>query len=336
MRCIYCLEDKPSDEFKNREHVLPQCYGTFTPNNLILNQTVCDKCNQYFGDNIELHLGRDTIEGIQRYRHGIKSSGKPKHERLKFKIDEGELRGIIVTPIYSGIPNEIDIEPVLQVGFFKNDEQKYVYFEPEDIPPVKELKKQGYEMKGKNIKLIEKNDKEREFLLKILKERGMHTKLEDRQEWPEDVKKRKKVLIKITARIGLIIYRGIAKIAFNYLTYIERRDLALSEEFNGIRNFIRYGKGNSNDYFAVNQPPILYDDRRLKRYNMRVTNGHLVTIEWRGLNLISQVSIFNMNTYLVKLCSNYKTIWRPIASGHHFDVKTKEVSKLIVLNPRFL
>lgn len=61
MKCIYCLEDKPISEYRKREHVIPQCFGNFMPNNLILHKTVCDNCNQYFGDIIELNLGKDTI-----------------------------------------------------------------------------------------------------------------------------------------------------------------------------------------------------------------------------------------------------------------------------------
>jgi len=31
MKCIYCLEDKEEIDFKKREHVIPQCFGKFTP-----------------------------------------------------------------------------------------------------------------------------------------------------------------------------------------------------------------------------------------------------------------------------------------------------------------
>jgi len=335
MKCIYCLKDKSETEFSRREHVMPQCYGAFTPDNLILYHIVCDECNQYFGNNIELYLGRDTVEGVQRYRHGIKPGKDPKHKRLKFRIAEGELKGIIVKPKYSGIPNENDIEPVLQAGFFKKDIQRYVYFEPDDIPSTKELKDQGYEIKHRKIDFIAENDEDMAHLLSVLKEKGMEIKLEAEKEWPEYVKKRNQTLVEGVIRIDRTIYRGIAKIAFNYLAYVEGKNFVLIEDFSGIRNFIRYGEGNSNDYFGVNEPPILYYDRLLKRYNIRVTNGHLVIIEWHGANLISKVSIFNMTTYLVKLCRNFKGVWRQIKGGHHFDVETKEVNKLIRVNPRF-
>ena len=111
MICIYCLQDKSLSEFQKREHVLPQCFGTFTPDNLILKEIVCDDCNQYFGDKLELYLGRDSIWGIERYRHGIKPTKKYKHQRMKFKVLEGALKGVIVSPLYSDKGEGIDLPP---------------------------------------------------------------------------------------------------------------------------------------------------------------------------------------------------------------------------------
>jgi len=53
MKCVYCVEDKPLSSFTKVEHVMPQSFGLFT-NNLTLVNTVCDDCNQYFGDNLEI------------------------------------------------------------------------------------------------------------------------------------------------------------------------------------------------------------------------------------------------------------------------------------------
>lgn len=331
IRCIYCLKDKSSSQYQKREHVMPQCYGTFTPNNLILNKTVCDECNQYFGEKIELYLGRDTIEGVVRYKYGIKPSKLPKrHKRLNFKIHEkGELKGMKVMPKPSGVHGEIDFETtVTQAGFFKKDKQEYDYFEPQEIPTAKELKERGYELKI--IDLITNNDEDMNYLLEVLKEKGMDIKSIKEIEWPENKKERNQTLIEVIPIIDRIIYRGLSKIAFNYLACVVGKELVLLEDFNGIRNFIRYDEGNSNDYFVGKEPPILYEDRILRRYNMKVTEGHLIIVEWRGMNLISKISIFNMATYLIRFCRNFSGVWRPISYGHHFDINSKEVSELII------
>jgi len=57
MTCIYCLKDSNNVSFKKSEHVLPQSFGVFE-NNFTLNGVVCDSCNKYFGDNLELDLAR--------------------------------------------------------------------------------------------------------------------------------------------------------------------------------------------------------------------------------------------------------------------------------------
>ena len=76
MKCIYCLEGKPSDCYKKAEHVLPQSFGklknnlTLNINNdLKLNEVVCDDCNDFFGKNIEILLCRDTYEGMASFVH---------------------------------------------------------------------------------------------------------------------------------------------------------------------------------------------------------------------------------------------------------------------------
>jgi protein-arginine kinase activator protein McsA len=96
MICIYCLENKNESSFQHTEHVIPRAFGTFEQN-LTLNRIVCDDCNQYFGDNIELYLGRDSLEGISRYHYGIRSSKVPLYRRIKMKLGiKGELEGVHV------------------------------------------------------------------------------------------------------------------------------------------------------------------------------------------------------------------------------------------------
>ncbi|MCP4653028.1 MAG: HNH endonuclease [Candidatus Omnitrophica bacterium] len=336
-KCIYCSKDKAEEEFSKREHVIPQCFGKFTPGNLLLYKSVCDECNQFFGNNIELYLGRDTIEGVVRYIHGIKPRENPKkHKRLKFKIPCGELKGMIVIPRYSGVQGENDIDPVLQAGFFNKQTQEYDYFEPNDIPHAKELTSKGYEIKDKKIPLIAKDDNEMQSLLRVFSDKGMNIKPEEDLEWPEEVKKRNQTLVEGIIKIDSVVYRGICKIAFNYLACIVGKKFALREEFDGIRKFIRFGEGDSKEYFGVNEPPILDIDRKLQSQNIKVTNGHLIILGWKGTSLISRVSIFNLKTYLVKFCNNFNGVLIPIKSGHHFDVDSKEVSKLIAVNRRLL
>ena len=55
-QCIYCLENKDKTLF-NRQHVMPQSFGHFR-GALVLHDTVCQDCNQFIGDELELFMGR--------------------------------------------------------------------------------------------------------------------------------------------------------------------------------------------------------------------------------------------------------------------------------------
>ena len=152
MRCIYCLEEKESRFFNSREHAIPQCFGVFR-DNLTLNKMVCDECNQYFGRNIENCLGRDSLEGIARYRFGINPKKMPFHKRLKFMVGNvNVLKGVQVIPLPSDRQRETnELKLISQVGFFNKRTGKYSYFSKEEIPTKEELERQGYELKNKEI-----------------------------------------------------------------------------------------------------------------------------------------------------------------------------------------
>ena len=49
-----------------------------------------------------------------------------------------------------------------------------------------------------------------------------------------------------------------------------------------------------------------------------------------------KLSPFNLNTYLIRLCSNFGGVWMPIKNGHHFDVESWAVNPLISVNRRLL
>ncbi|MGR3303486.1 MAG: HNH endonuclease, partial [Candidatus Scalindua sp.] len=144
MKCIYCLEDKPNNFFENTEHVLSQSFGKFK-NNLTLNKIVCDECNEYFGNHLEIFLGRDTLEGMSRFEHKVKkkhefkSSGEK--SRISIKVDEGHFKGAYACREYSDSEDKIIIKPIPQVGFKKIDGADYVYFPLDEIPDKQYLEK---------------------------------------------------------------------------------------------------------------------------------------------------------------------------------------------------
>jgi hypothetical protein len=64
--CLYCRETKDANVF-NREHVLPEAFGKYE-GNFVLKGVVCEACNTYFANHLDIKLARDSIEGLDRYR----------------------------------------------------------------------------------------------------------------------------------------------------------------------------------------------------------------------------------------------------------------------------
>lgn len=329
MKCIYCLRNKDLKCFQKREHVIPQCFGKFR-SNLVLKEHVCDECNQFFGDNIELFWGRDSFESIERLRHGIKPKEKIKRKiRTKSKVLKGKFKGAIVYEIELGQSGNILVEKPVQAGFYNKKTDRYDYFEHGKIPTGKELSTKGYEVKNTTVILIAEKT-ELESLINELREKGINVKSES--EFMKGPDQGEIVRVETEITLDRVIMRGICKIAFNYLSFGAGKDFVLSENFNNIRNFIRYDEGNSLDFVTVNEPPILRDDQKFEKFGIKVTEGHLIILGYKNDGIFSKLSLFNTLTYGIFLCKKFEGIYIPIKSGHHFGVKEKEVSQLFSVN----
>jgi len=284
---------------------------------------VCDDCNQYFGDYIEICLGRDSLEGITRYRFGIAPGRKPIHERLKFVVGKGVMRGVHVIPKLPEKNKDVEIQCISQVGFYNSVKNEYDYFKKEEIPEKDELERQGYKLKNKEIVFYGKIEE----LAEILKSKGINVEIAEVNETIQNPEpSRMPVLIK--ARIDRTIYRGLSKIVFNYLAYHKGVDFVLRDEFNEIRNFIRYNQGNGDDFFKPTTKPILYKERK---FGKRMQPGHLIVLEWENFDLIGRLAIYNSIvrlTYIVTLCKNYSGFWLPFTKGHYFDPISKTVREI--------
>ncbi len=98
---------------------MSQSFGKFE-DNLTLHGVVCDDCNQYFGDTLELILGRDTNEGLARVQHGVKRPKEFKalsRGRVTLKIAEGPFKGSHAYLAYSEKAGKVQIFMFPQVGF---------------------------------------------------------------------------------------------------------------------------------------------------------------------------------------------------------------------------
>lgn len=324
MKCIYCLEDKPNDSFQKTEHVLPQSFGKFR-NNLTLNKLVCDTCNQYFGDNLERPLGRETFEGMARFDHNVKKTKdfKPsgKKGRLNIKVAEGPLKGAYAYREYSDLQCEIVLKPSPQVGFKKVGGTDYEYFLLEEIPEKDYLDK-NYDLK--ELKSIVVLGCEFEDAQKFLAEKDVLFH-KDGDAYPSD--HNFDLGCEVTGTIDQIVFRAIAKIALNYFAYWAGPEIVLKRSFNPIRRYIRYGEKATFPFVVILEKAILGDEPVEGRRRL----GHLITIDWskKRLSLVSQVSLFNLMTYSVLLAKDFKDKTFCLRKGNFFNVANNEILEIV-------
>ncbi len=329
MKCIYCLEDKPNNFFEKTEHVLSQSFGKFK-NNLTLNKIVCDECNEYFGNNLEISLGRDTLEGMSRFEHKVKNKHEfkspGKKSRINIKVDEGPFKGAYAYREYSDSEDKIIIKPVPQVGFKKIDGADYVYFPLDEIPDKQYLEKHFSLKAPKSITTLgctaedAQNHLSKKNISLSSNPDGEFSYSKNPPDWG----------CVVTSKIDQIIFRAIAKIAFNYLTYWAGRDFVVDSPFNHIRRYVRFGEEISFPFVVIIEKAIMFDEPMVGKRRL----GHLITLGWSDnkLSITSNISLFNFNNYSVLLAKDYKGKSFNLSKGNFFNIADNEILEIAPRN----
>ena len=272
--CIYCMKERDRPAFMGREHVLHRAFGRFQNNPTL--DCVCDECNGYFGEMIDLDYARDSVEALLRLLHGT----KPARE-----VDE--LRGSRVSVILSGDDpdwrgchvewleedGEVVVSLVPQVGFRQRGETKWTFLTEDTLRDATQPLPPGAD--GGEIRPISKSEEMDERLIDVLLQRGIKFQKTGTTGGPPPSVEGLAPL-DLEARFDDMIFRCVAKIAFNYLAWRQGAEFVRSDGFNALRAFVRYGKRASYPLVAVRTAPILADDTP----STRQTDGHLVTAAW--------------------------------------------------------
>lgn len=317
IECIYCREKQPALAYAKAEHVVPQSFGKFRKN-LTLRHLVCDACNQFFGDNVELALARDTLEGQSRVDFGVKRAEEfispGRRSRIRIEIAEGEFKGAYAFRDYSEADNSVTPQPVPQVGFRQRESTEYKYFPLDELPDKTELVELGLDLKHIRAVGVPLEELGKKLADKDISFR--HTG-NVRHESAS-------MLCKVQGTIDYTILRSAAKIAFNYLAYWEGGAFVRQTSFDQIRNFARYGIEAPYPLVRISQQPILADEGARRRV------GHLVTTGWAAdeVSIVAQVSLLNLFTYLICLARNYEGERREITRGHFFNVANETILEL--------
>lgn len=299
-RCIYCQLDQPPECYTKAEHVVPQSFGKFR-DNFTLRGEVCDDCNQYFGDTLELYLARDTLEGQSRFRHGVKrvDEFKPliRDSRLIVRCAEGPLSGCYMLRYFSPEKNDITVKPMPQAGFWLREPAGYRFFLPEEIPTQAQLDGMGFDAGRERAILgleIDPPD-----LQRLLANKGISFNFGG----PLPIEPRDAINTDVESKVDHVIWRAVAKIAFNYLAYGEGAAFVHHPAFDAARRYIRHGEVPEFPMVQMVNEAILAEE---PIEGMRVL-GHLITVNWAsdGVSVLAQVALFNQMTYRVILALGF-------------------------------
>lgn len=323
LKCIYCLRNLPEDAF-NTEHVILQALGKFE-HNLTLNQIVCRDCNQFFGDNLDRLFARDSFEAYDRIKRGLKPAAEIAElpqARLTFTVAlSGELNGIRLRLAAPDGREAVELVP--QVGLPRKGEPGWIFLtEAELADPDRNLPAE-FDRKGQ-IRIIAPSAEVQERLTTLLAQRGIPFREEGTFDLPHP--NMGEIEIYVNTKVDPIVKRCVAKMAFNYLAHVMGREFVLLPAFDATRAYIRHGTHPGYTVVDADDSPILAKDTRTHRQ----TDGHLVTVGWTdgGEHLVGQLSLFNRVTYRVSLARNFSGLWRPVRSGHHFDLTTRRIAPL--------
>lgn len=315
---------KPEDSFAKVEHVLPQSFGRFEQN-FTLQGIVCDACNQYFGDQLEIALARDTFEGHSRFAFGVKNpeESRPfgRGSRIVIKLMEGPFEGAYAYREYSAKAGGVLLRLLPQVGFLINHSVKYDFFLLDDLPTERQLRDKGFN--SHHERAIYGIAVDEAVLWDKLAEKGIPFRYSGAAVPPEQSQR---LLCEGEGTIDQKIFRAIAKIAFNYLTYWQGPEFVTEPQFNLARRYVRYGEMPGYGILDIREEPILADEPLVGQRRL----GHLITTNWvqDGVSIVGQVSLFNWVTYRVSLVRNYPGQRRNVRRGHFFDVSGRRILEL--------
>jgi hypothetical protein len=330
IKCIYC-KCEITEGNKSNEHVFPQSFGC--PDTWTMD-CVCRGCNINFGQSIERYLARDSLEGLWALKKIGSRSGKPiRQMRVKLNVPDeekyGEFRGAIVYADFSKkgglfLPSQI---------LLKDDQGNRKFYLLEEIGDErakKELSK--YKDKTKGFWVFAHDDKEEKIAFEKLNEHGIKFDPKIREGFPSRAMENDGTLrVKIEGLIDDVIYRAIAKMAFNYLAKVKGADFSLASRFDAIREYIRNGIRPEYKIVTIMEGRILAEEPR----GMYSFEGHIFTIQTKRNRVIGKISLTNTFGfyYLVDL-GDLGPVWYDLKIGHAYSFKEDCILELI--SPSFI
>src|SRR5438309_864352 len=220
--CIYCRVSKGPF---TREHVIPEGFGRFKGALVV---QICDECNQEFGRTIDLALNRQSVEGFERYRFGVKKPAeieKFKYSSLKLRVKEqGDFDGAQFVQRADPAGEKIVSLIVPGIAVRRKEGEGVVHFTESEVRGGAWLENAEVDWR-RGIKVFGGDAKSGEIRA-LLESQGVVVK------WrPLKPPESSEVTVQQEFEVTPEMQRAVAKIAFNYLTYCEGVEYALLEAF---------------------------------------------------------------------------------------------------------
>ena len=310
--CIYCRSTVTPMKC---EHVMSRALGTFGQNWTL--DCVCDECNQYFADNLELPLGRDSREALLRIDLGLKSTAAADqllNRRVKTSlVDPGQFGGIRLVLRASEDGTQMVPVPVPQVGFRREGHDWRFLIERELTANNVEEFRASSALEIKIIGVGVDCDRLKQRLL------GLRIEfVESHRTTNQSVTEQSALKVIHNIDVDQTIVRAACKIAFNYCAKVLGPETVRDARFDAARKFVRYGDA----------PIRLTTVQRLSVLvgaNAESARVHACGLGWDRGYLVGLVSLFNEITYGIRLCPAEPNEF--INASHFFDPLTRTISE---------
>jgi hypothetical protein len=134
-RCIWCTLEKGLAAF-NVEHVMPRSFGLFEDNPTLVH-VVCKDCNDFFAKQLEPSLAKDSLEGFDRFRYGLKppqefSSLGPR-STTRIQLVDGPFAGAWAFTVKG---DSRAMEPFPQIGFARSADGPFEWHMLDAVPSL--------------------------------------------------------------------------------------------------------------------------------------------------------------------------------------------------------
>jgi hypothetical protein len=313
--CIYCRSITSPTK---REHVMSQALGTFEQNWTL--DCVCDECNKFFADNLELALGRDSREALLRIELGLKpASGASEllNRRIRTTLqDPGQFDGIRLVIRPTEDLSEVVPVPVPQVGL-RLDGQEWCFLIERELTEENLARFRGETTVQIRIHGVGEDCSR---LRMRLEELGIPF-TETYRLMQQPITEQSAINVIYDIHNDETIVRAACKIGFNYAAKVLGAETVLRPSFDTARRFVRYGEAPVRIATAQQRSVLTGPDAQSARV-------HACGIGWDRGYLCVLISLFNELTYGLRLSEAGQTEFR--ATQHFFDPVTRTISEASV------